>query len=98
MEMMDEIKERGFKAYSIVPVVYCKAFEYNSGALELSRVPKLFPQSKHINTTYHNFREHVRKGIIRVFPIGTSDQLSDMYINHQDQNLFLRHRKKLLGF
>ena len=92
------IKVPGFKAYSTVPVVYCKDFEDNSGTLELTRVPKLRPQSKHINTTYHHFREHVRKDIIRVFPIGASDQLTDMYTKPQEQNLFLRHRKKILGF
>ena len=83
MSMIDEIKNKGFNAYSSVTVVYCKAFEDNSGALELPRVPKLRPRSKHINTTYHHFREHVRKGIIRVFPIGTADQLGDMYTKPQ---------------
>ena len=92
MSMIDEIKVRGFKAYSIVPVVYFKYFEDNSGTLELARVSKQRPRSKHINTTYHQFREHVRKGIIRVFPIGTADQLTDTYTKARYQNLFLRNR------
>ena len=98
MSMIDEIKVRGFKAYSIVPVVYFKDFEDNSGMLELARVPKQRPRSKHINTTYHHLHEHVRKGIIRVLPIVTSYQLADMYTKSQEQNIFLKHRKKLLGF
>ena len=51
MATMEKIKEQGFKAYSTVTVVYYKAFEDNSGALELSRVLKLRPRSKYINTT-----------------------------------------------
>ena len=38
------------------------------------------------------------EGIICVFPIGTGDQLSDIYTKPQEQNLFMRHMKNLLGF
>ena len=33
MELMDELKERGYDLISTEPIVYCKAFEDNSGAL-----------------------------------------------------------------
>ncbi len=29
------------------------------------------------NVCYHHFREHVRKGLIKIFPIDTKDQVAD---------------------
>jgi hypothetical protein len=57
--------------------MYCKVFEDNSGALELARLPKLDPRTKHINVCYHHFCKHVRKGLIKIFPVDTKDQIAD---------------------
>ncbi len=73
------------------PYVYCKVFEDNAGALELARLPKLHPCTKHINVCYHHFREHVHKGLIKVFPVGTSDQIADMLTKALPQNNFVCH-------
>jgi histone deacetylase 1/2 len=98
MDLINEFKDNGFKVYSEVPRVHCKAFEDNSGALELARLPKLRPRTKHINIKYHHFREHVRLGLIKVYPIGTNDQIADIFTKPLAQNLFLKFRKKLLHF
>ncbi|KAL7482344.1 hypothetical protein ACHAW6_008012 [Cyclotella cf. meneghiniana] len=39
-----------------------KTFEEISGALELSKLPKLCPRTKHINICYHLFRNMSEKG------------------------------------
>ena len=49
MHLLEEMKRQGFEVYSTTPTVYCKCFEDNSGALELARLPKLRPRTKHIN-------------------------------------------------
>ena len=59
MELMDELKDRGYELISTEPKVYCKAFEDNSGALEIARLPKMRPRTKAINVIYHHFREYV---------------------------------------
>ena len=41
MELMDELKDRVYDFISTKPIVYCKAFEDNSGALEIARLPKM---------------------------------------------------------
>ena len=41
MRLMDELKDRGYDLISTEPIVYCKAFEDNSGALEIARLPKM---------------------------------------------------------
>ena len=77
MELMTKLRERNFKVICTQPQVYCKVFEDNSGALELARLPKLRPRTKHINICYHHFWEHVRLGLIKVLPISTHDQIAD---------------------
>jgi hypothetical protein len=77
MNLLDELKTNDFQVICTKPYVYCKVFEDNSGALELARLPKLRPRTKHINVCYHHFREHVRKGLIKIFPVDTTNQIAD---------------------
>ena len=97
MQLLEEMKSRGFEVICTSPHVYCKTFEDNSGALELARLPKLRPRTKHINVCYHHFREHVRKGLIKIFPIDTRDQVADALTKTLAQNAFYRHRKYMCG-
>jgi hypothetical protein len=69
MGLPQEMREQDFKVLCTEPYVYCKVFEDNSGALELARLPKLCLRTKHINVCYHHFCEHVRKGLIKGFPL-----------------------------
>ena len=97
MSLVQEMRERHFKVICTEPYVYCKVFEDNSGALELARLPKLRPRTKHINVCYHHFREHIRKGLIKIFPVSTEDQIADILTKALPQNLFQRHRRYLCG-
>jgi hypothetical protein len=47
--LLQEMREQNFKVVCVKPHVYCKVFEDNTGALELVRLPKLHPRTKHIN-------------------------------------------------
>jgi len=97
MFLLDEMKCRNFQVICTAPHVYCKVFEDNSGALELARLPKLRPRTKHINVCYHHFREHVRSRKVKIFPIGTKDQTADALTKALPQNTFIRHRKSMCG-
>ncbi len=97
MDLIKEMKEKQIPVICTKPYMYCKVFEDNSGALELARLPKLMPRTKHINVCYHHFREHVRNGLIKIFPIGTEDRIADMLTKAFAQNLFTRHRIHLCG-
>ena len=98
MNLVNEISARGFKAYVGKAHVHCKAFEDNTGALELARMPKLRPRTKHINNMYHHFREAVREGQIKVFHIDTKSQLADIFTKPLAQNLFVTLRKGIMGW
>jgi hypothetical protein len=67
MELIQEMKDHNIPVICTKPYVYCKVFEDNSGALELARLPKLCPRTKHINVCYHHFCKHVHKGLIKIF-------------------------------
>jgi hypothetical protein len=97
MNLIEEIKSKGFQVICTKPYAYCKVFEDNSGALELARLPKLRPRTKHINVCYHHFREHIRKGLIKIFPIDTKAQIADTLTKALAQNDFARHRKFMCG-
>ncbi len=97
MNLIQEMREKGFQVICTLPSIYCKVFEDNSGALELARLPKLRPRTKHINVCYHHFREHVHKGLIKIFPISTKDQIAEALTKALAQNDFTHHRRYLCG-
>ena len=79
ISLMEELHNAGFKLNDSIPMVHCKAFEDNSGALEMARVHKLRLQTKHINIKYHHFREAVREGQISIHKIDTTQQEADIF-------------------
>ena len=90
MELLKELKREGFSTYSASPKVYYKDFEDNSGAMELGRTPKIRPRTKHINLVYHHFQEYIRRKEIIIHPIGTDDQLADIFTKPLGQNIFYK--------
>ena len=73
-------------------------FEDNSGALELARLPKMRPRTKHINQSYHHFREHVEKQEIIVQATPTEDQIADILTKPLPETSFCRHRRSIMGW
>ncbi len=97
MQLIDEIKSKGFQVLCTLPHVHCKAFEDNSGALELACLPKMRARTKHIAVCYHHFREHVCQGKIKIFPISTDLQPADMATKALPEESFVRHHKTICG-
>ena len=78
MDLIEELKERGFPVHSHAPQVRTRLYEDNSGALEIMKVPKLRPRTKHLNVKYHHYREAVRQGRITIHKIETECQPADL--------------------
>jgi hypothetical protein len=97
INLPQEMREQNFKVICIKSYVYCKVFEDNAGALELARLPKLHPRTKHINVCYHPFCKHMRKGLIKIFPIDTKDQIADTLTKALAQNNFPPHHRHMCG-
>jgi hypothetical protein len=98
IELLREMKRKWIDVYTTSPRIYCKAFEDNSGALELAQTPKIRPRTKHINVIYHHFREYVRDGSIQLYAISSVKQLADICTKPLAQNVFLPLRKSIMGW
>jgi Holliday junction resolvase RusA-like endonuclease len=98
MDLMEEARSNGLPMRLGAPVVRCKAFEENLGALELARLPKMRPRTRHINVKYHHFREAVAKGRIKVQHVISQEQLGDALTKNLPRDLFMTLRKKYMGW
>jgi hypothetical protein len=78
--------------------VHCTVFEDNLGAMEMAKVPKMRPRTKHMNIKYHHFREAVRKGWVSVQYIPTAQQPADVLTKPLGFELFRKHRKEIMGW
>jgi hypothetical protein len=90
IRFIKEIKEKTSIPLHDTPTVYCTAFEDNPGAVELARVPKMWPQTKHINPKYHHFCKHVATKEILVQQVKSQDQLADIMMKTLTKELFLK--------
>ena len=64
---IDEVYDQSTAA----PTLHCTVFEDNNGALELANTPRYRPRTKHIGIKYHHFRDHVKRGVIKIEKIDT---------------------------
>jgi hypothetical protein len=98
MTLVREMKEQGFDMQATRPKIHCRAFEDNSGAIEIATVHKTRPRTKHINVAYHHFRSYVNSGDITVHDIDTSLQRADMFTKPVNDTLLQRHRLSIMGW
>jgi hypothetical protein len=45
------------------------------------------PKEQAINVSYHHFCKHMQKGLIKIFPINTKDQIADALTKALAQNV-----------
>ena len=98
MQLLEEFRAHNLISEKYCPKVYCKAFEDNSGALELAKTPRMRPRTKHINTKYHHFRSHVANGSITVEKIDGTEQLADLLTKPLPVELFHKFTELAMGW
>jgi hypothetical protein len=98
MELVKELQSKGFPIGQGNPKIHCKLFEDNSGAIELAKVPKMRPRTKHINVKYHHFREYVSNNEVSIHKIDTSDQPADILTKPLNEVTLERHRNFIMGW
>jgi hypothetical protein len=98
MRLVNELNAAGFEIPGERPMIQCKAFEDNTGALEMAKTHKMRPRTKHLNIKYHHFREAVQKGEISIMQIDTLEQIADIFTKPLGLQLFLKFRKMMLGW
>ena len=88
MGMLKEAAEQGVQIDYLPTKIPCTVIEDNSGALELARLPKVCPRTKHINQSFHHFREHVERQEIHIQATPTEEQLDDILKKTASGELF----------
>ncbi len=98
MELLKEMKKKGYPITSATAKVHCKVFEDNSGALEMARTYKFRPRTKHLNSIrLHHFRDYVERKEISIHLISTTEQPADI-LKALNEELHVRHRCGIMGW
>ena len=104
INLTDELRGHGVELLARQPSIQCKVFEDNAGAIELAKLPKLRPRTKHLAIQYHHFRSWTVKGLngeeprIKVEHIPTQEQEADIMTKPLPRPQFQHLRKKLCGW
>ncbi|GJY93452.1 hypothetical protein Tco_0509234 [Tanacetum coccineum] len=72
--MRTQLLDYGFR-FNKIPI-YCDS----KSAIAISCNPVQHSRTKHINIRYHFIKEHVEKGTIKLYFVGTEYQLADLFI------------------
>ena len=100
INIINEMRELGYPMPHTSPKVHCKLFEDNSGALAIAKFPKVRPRTKHINVKYFHFVEYTTRedNPFEFLKIDTKEQPADALSKPLPYDLFVKHRKWLLGW
>jgi hypothetical protein len=95
---LQELTDVRFKFNIEHPTISCKAFEDNEGALEMARLPKFPPCTKHINVKDHHFHDSIESGKSHILGIDTKVQQADILTKPLNDQTFLYICKLLMGW
>ena len=98
MGMLKEATEQGLRVKFLPPKVHCTVFEDNSGALELAKLPKMRPRTKHINQSFHHFCEYVERREVQIQFTPTEKQIADILTKPLTAAAFVKHRLAIMGW
>jgi hypothetical protein len=98
MDLMQEMNNKGFILSDTIPQIHCNVFEDNAGAIEIAKLKKYRPRTKHINTQYHHFRQYVETGQIKLHYVESKNQMADMLMKSLPTSDMQRHRYNVMGW
>ena len=99
--LVDDISKGFDIGYDGITKIYSKVYEDNQGALALVKKPHATSRTRHLNTKYHHFKEHVgvKDGVgIELEYIETENQIADMLTKGLGHDLFEKLRDKLMNW
>ena len=80
------------------PKIYCQVYEDNSGTLEMAKVHKYRPWTKHLNVKLHHLRDYVNWGEIILSPINSEDKEADYLTKPVTKQTLQRLRPRVMGW
>ena len=94
--LMDEL-ESLIRFFNPTPQICCKLFEDNRSCIIVAEPTRLTSRTKHVTIKYHYFCQFVKNGSVKIYPIGTREQVAEILTKPLDEgqfkylhNLFLR--------
>ena len=98
MQLLNEMKSKGFPIRSSTAKVTCRVFEDNSGALEMAKVHKYRPRTKHLNVKLHHFRSYIDGKQITIHAVRTTSQIADYLTKPLNAKTLIPLRRKVMGW
>jgi hypothetical protein len=98
LEILKELQEASFEYDTAVPMVHCKAFEDNTGAVEMARLPKMCPKTKHMNIKYHHFRDAIIASLLSIHHVTMALQLANILTKSLTAQVFEYLHKFVMGW
>ena len=98
MELLKEMKKHGIPVTEHNANVHCRVFEDNSSALEMAKVYKFRPRTKHLNVKLHHFQTYVESGEISIHKLDTKEQLADYLMKPLNFEMLQHLQKLVLGW
>ena len=98
MNLFEEMKTMGMPVRESTAKVHCRVFEDNSGALEIAKIAKYRPRTKHLNVRLHHFRSYVDDGQITIHKIDTLSQPADLLTKPLNVEAFSKFRRMIMGW
>jgi hypothetical protein len=98
MNLLGEMKTMGLPVGTLTATVHGRVFEDNSGAVEIAKVPKYRPRTKHLNNRLHYFSSYVDIGQISIHKIDTLNQPADLLTKPLGTDAVGKFRKMIMGW
>ena len=98
MNLLKELKGRGFPIHDSTPHIKCRVFEDNQSCIEIATNHKTRPRTKHLSCRLHHFRSFVTNGEITIEHVSTTEQLADMFTKPLPRHQFRKLCDRLMGW
>ena len=98
MNLLNELKGRGFVFNASTPVIRCKVFEDNQSCIEIATNHRTRPRTKHLSVRLHHFRSHIVAKTITIQHVSTHEQTADTFTKPLPRNQFIKLTNKLMGW
>jgi hypothetical protein len=97
LEILKELEDASFEYDTAIPTVHCKAFDDDTEAVEMARLPKMRSRTKHINIKYHHIRDAVVVGLTSIHHVTMTLQLANILTKLLTIQVFEYLRKFVMG-
>jgi hypothetical protein len=97
MNLFTKMIEMGLPVTTSKAAVHCRVLEDNSRALELAKVAKYRPRTKHLNNRLHHFRSYVESGQISINKINTLEQPADLLTKPLNTEAVRKFRQMIMS-